>query len=399
MVSRRLFLQSSAAAAAAYAASGVVAARAENAPGVTDTEIRIGQTMPYSGPASAWGAVGRAELAYIKMINERGGVRGRKITLMSFDDGFSPSKTVEMTRTLVEGENVAFIYGSLGVGALAVRDYLNNLHVPQVFILNALEQINDPQHYPWTIGFLPTLYREGFVQARYILAHKPNAKIAFLHPNNADGVDCVKGLKAGLGDRAGEMIVKDLSYELSDPTVSTQMVQFQASGADTFYNVGYPKFAAQAIRKASELDWKPLHILSYISSSIHAVLEPAGLENAIGIISGQFWKDPTDPRRADDVYTKEYLAWLQNYVSGGKPEDIFLSAGYNFSQPLIYLLEQCGDDLSRENIMRQAASFHEVSFPWLLPDVTISTSPTDYQPIKTFRETRFNGKTWDLLDE
>jgi branched-chain amino acid transport system substrate-binding protein len=399
MVSRRLFLQSSAAAATAYAASGLVAARAENAPGVTGTEIRIGQTIPYSGPASAWGAVGRAELAYLKMINERGGVRGRKITLISLDDGFSPPKTVEMTRTLVEGEGVAFIYGSLGVGALAVRDYLNNLRVPQVFILNALEQINDPQHYPWTIGFLPTLYREGFVQARYILAHKPDAKVAFLYPNNADGADCVKGLRAGLGDRADELIVKDLSYELSDPTVFAQMVQFQASGADTFYNVGYPKFAAQAIRKASELGWKPLHILSYISSSIHAVLEPAGLENAIGIVSGRFWKDPTDPRLADDLYTKEYLAWLQKYVPGGKPDDIFLSAGYNFTQPLIYLLEQCRDDLSRENIMRQAASFHEVSFPWLLPGVTISTSPADYQPIKTLRETRFNGKTWDLLDE
>jgi ABC-type branched-subunit amino acid transport system substrate-binding protein len=333
------------------------------------------------------------------MINERGGVRGRKINLISLDDGFSPPKTVEMTRTLVEGDNVAFIYGSTGQGALAVRSYLNDLRVPQVFVCIALEQINDPQHYPWTIGFLPTLYREGLIQARYILAHKPDAKIAVLHANNADGVDCMSGLRAGLGDRADEMIVKGLSYELSDPTVSSLVVQFQASGADTFYNVGYPKFAAQAIRKASELGWKPLHILSYISQSISAVLVPAGLENAVGIICAQFGKDPMDPRWADDSYTNEYHAWLQKYIPGGKPDDIFLSAGYGNIQPLIYLLEQCGDDLSRENIMRQATSFHDVAFPWLLPGVTISTSPTDYQPIKTMRQTRFNGKTWDLLDK
>ena len=195
------------------------------------------------------------------------------------------------------------------------------------------------------------------------------------------------------------MIVKDVSFELSDPTVSSQVIECQASGADTFYNAGYPKFAAQAIRKASELGWKPLHMLSYISQSIPAVLKPAGLENAVGIISGQFAKDPTDPRWADDPYTKDYHAWLQKYIPGGNPDDIFLTAGYAFIQPLVYLLEQCGDDLSRENIMRQATSFHDVAFPWLLPGVTFSTSPTDYQPIKTLRETRFNGKSWDLLEE
>jgi branched-chain amino acid transport system substrate-binding protein len=378
--------------------SGLTVAGGQNAPGVTDTEIKVGQTMPYSGPASAWGAIGRAELAYVKMINERGGIKGRKINMISLDDGFSPPKTVEQTRRLVEAEGVAFIYGTAGTGNLAIRDYLNERHVPQLFILAPLEKYNDPQHYPWTMGLQPTFYREGFTHARYILAHKADAKIAILHAND-DSDEGVKGLKDGLGDRADKLIVKELSYEWSDPTIDSQIVTLKGSGADTFYNMAYPKSAAQAIRKASEIGWKPLHLLTYISQSISAVLEPAGFENSIGIISGFYAKDPTDPRWADDVSTTEFLAWLQRYYPGGKPSDVFVFAGYAFAQPLIYLLEQCGDDLSRENIMRQAASFHDVRLPWLLPGITSSTSPTDYQPIKKLRETRFNGKTWELLDE
>jgi branched-chain amino acid transport system substrate-binding protein len=373
-------------------------AQKNNEPGVTATEIKIGQTMPYSGPASAWGAVGRAELAYFKMINEQGGINGRKITLISLDDAFSPPKTVEQTRRLIEKEGVSIIFGSLGPGNLAVREYLNDQRIPQIFVLAPTETYNDSQHFPWTMGLQPTYYLDGKVHARYILAHKPDAKIAILHENEQIAREAAKGFEDGLGDKAGKLIVKKLTYEISDPTIDSQMVTLKGSGADAFYNVSSPKFAAQAIRKANELGWKPLHFLAYGSQSISAVLEPAGLENATGIISATFGKDPTDPRWKDDPNTKEFLAWLQKYYPGGKASDIFIGAGWAFAQPLVYLLKQCGDDLSRENIMRQAANLRNVKLSWLLPGVTLNTSPTDYQPIKEMSEMRFNGKTWELLD-
>ena len=368
-------------------------------PGITDTEIKVGQTMPYSGPASAWGTVGRAELAYFKMINDQGGINGRKIKLISLDDAFSPPKTVEQTRKLVEEDNVAFIFGSLGPGNLAVRKYLNDRRVPQLFVLAPTERYNDPQHFPWTIGLMPSYYLDGKVHARYILAHNPNAKVAVLHENEDVAKEAVKGLKDGLGEKSGQLIVKELPYEISDATVDSQMVTLKASGADTFYNVSSPKFATQAIRKANELGWKPLHFLIYGSQSIQAVLEPAGLQNSIGIISAIFGKDATDPRWKDDPSTKLYLDWLQKYYPGGRAADIFIGSGWAFAQPLVYVLKQCGDDLSRENIMRQTTNLHNVSLPWLLPGVTLNTSPTDYQPIKQMTETRFNGKSWDLLSE
>ena len=368
-------------------------------PGVTDTGIKVGQTMPYSGPASAWGTVGRAELAYFRMINDQGGINGRKINLISLDDAFSPPKTVEQTRRLVEQENVAFIFSSLGPGNLAVRRYLNDLRVPQLFVLAPTERLNDPEHFPWTIGLIPSYYLDGKVHARYILAHKPSAKIAILHENLDVEKEAVMGLRDGLGDKSGQLIVKELSYESSDATVDSQMVTLKASGADTFYNVSSPKFATQAIRKANELGWKPLHFLAYGSQSIQAVLEPAGLENSIGIISAIFGKDATDPRWKDDPSTKLYLDWLQKYYPGGRAADIFIGSGWAFAQSLIYVLKQCGDDLSRENIMRQTTNLHSVALPWLLPGVTLNTSPTDYQPIKQMTETRFNGKSWDLLSE
>jgi len=368
-------------------------------PGVTDTEIKVGQTMPHSGPASAWGTVGRAELAYFRMINDQGGINGRKIKLISLDDAFSPPKTVEQTRRLVEQENVAFIFSSLGPGNLAVRRYLNDLRVPQLFVLYPTQRLNDPEHFPWTIGLIPSYYLDGKVHARYILAHKPSAKIAILHDNLDVEKEAVKGLRDGLGDKSGQLIVKELSFEISDATVDSQMVTLKASGADTFYNVSSPKFATQAIRKANELGWKPLHFLVYGSQSIQAVLEPAGLENSIGIISAIFGKDATDPRWKDDPSTKLYLDWLQKYYPGGRAADIFIGSGWAFAQSLIYVLKQCGDDLSRENIMRQTTNLHSVTLPWLLPGVTLNTSPTDYQPIKQMTETRFNGKSWDLLSE
>jgi branched-chain amino acid transport system substrate-binding protein len=376
-----------------------VAAQKSYAPGVSDTEIKVGQTLPYSGPVSAWGAVGRAELAYFKMINERGGIKGRKINLLSLDDGFSPPKTVEQTRKLVERDGVAFIFNSLGPGNEPIREYLNEHRVPQLFIQAPLEKFNDPQHYPWTVGLLPTFYREAYIHARYILARKPDAKIAILRPNDEAGVESLKGLRNGLGEKADRLIVKESSFEGSDPTVESQIVALKASGADTFYDLAAGKFASQAIRKASEIGWKPLHFLFYGSQSISAVLQPAGLENSVGIISAQFFKDPTDPQWANDANTKEFLAWLEGYYPGGKPSEIFVYAGYMYAQILVYLLEQCGDDLSRENILRQAESFHGATFPWLLPGIAFDTSPTDHQPIKKLRATRFNGKSWELLDE
>jgi branched-chain amino acid transport system substrate-binding protein len=379
--------------------SSTVAAQKSNAPGVTDTEIKVGQTMPYSGLASAWGAVGRAELAYFKMINEQGGINGRKINLISLDDAFSPPKTVEQTRRLIEQEGVSIIFGSLGPGNLAVREYLNGNHIPQIFVLAPTETYNDPQHFPWTIGLLPTFYLEGKIHARYILAHKPEAKIAILYQNDQIAKEAARGMADGLGDRARKLIVKEVSYEGSDSTIDSQLVILKGSGADVFYNISTPKFAAQAIRKVSEMGWKPLHFLSYGAQSISAVLEPAGLVNATGIISATFLKDPTDPQWSDDQNTKEFLAWLQKYYPGGKPSDFFIAAGWAYAQPLVYVLKQCGDDLSRENIMRQTTNLRNVSLPWLLPGVTLNTNPTDYQPIKEMREMRFNGKSWELLDE
>ena len=312
---------------------------------------------------------------------------------------FSPPKTVEQTRRLIEQEGVSIIFGSLGPGNLAVREYLNDKHIPQIFVLAPTETYNDPQHFPWTIGLQPTFYLEGKIHARYILAHKPEAKIAILYQNDQIAKEAARGMEDGLGDKARKLIVKEVSYEGSDPTINSQLVILKGSGADVFYNISTPKFAAQAIRKVSEMGWKPLHFLSYGAQSISAVLEPAGLENATGIISATFGKDPTDPRWKDDPNTKEFLAWLQKYYPGGKASDIFIGAGWAFAQPLVYVLKQCGDDLSRENIMRQTTNLHNVAMSWLLPGVTLNTSPTDYQPIKEMRETRFNGKTWELLDE
>ena len=369
-------------------------------PGVTDTEIKIGQTMPYSGPASAWGTIGRAEVAYFTMINDKGGINGRKINLISLDDGYSPPKTVEQTRKLVEDDGVAFIFNGLGTAPnLAVRKYLNDHHVPQLFLLSATEIFNDPEHFPWSIGYLPTYILDGQIHAQYILAHKPNAKIAILYQNDGYGKEHVRGLKRELGDKAEQLIVKELSYEVTDPTIDSQIATLKASGADTFYNASSPKFAALAIRKAAELGWKPLHFLTYSSQSVSAVLEPAGLENAVGIISATYGKDPTDPRWKDDQDVRELIDWMQKYYPGGKVSDVFITAGYGYAVLLAWFLEHCGDDLSRENIMRQASNLHNVTLPLLLPGITLNTSPTDYQPIKQLQQIRFTGKTWELFDE
>ena len=373
---------------------------AENAPGVTSTAIRIGQTMPYSGPLSAWGTVGRTEALYFRMINDQGGINGRKIDLVSVDDAYSPPKTVEQVRRLVEQEQVAFIFNGVGVASnFAVRKYLNDRGVPQLFAYAPAEAFNDPKRFPWSVPYLPSLYMSGRMAARYFLKHAPKAKVAVIYQNDESGREHVRGLKDGLGDRAASMVVKEASYELSDPTVDTQIVALQASGADTFYNAAALKFASQSIRKSAELGWKPLQFLSYTSASVAAVLKPAGLKNAEGIVSAAVAKDFMDPLWKDDPANKDYRAWIAKYDPTADPADGFVAAGYTAPMVLIQVLEQCGNDLSRANIIRQAANLRDVKLPWLLPGIAFSTSPTDYQGIKTMRFLRFNGERWVLLGD
>lgn len=375
-------------------------APARNAPGVTATEIKIGQTMPYSGPLSAWGTVGKTEALYFKMINDEGGINGRKIVLVSVDDGYSPPKTVEQVRRLVEQDQVAFIFNGVGVASnFAVRKYMNEHQVPQLFAFAPAEAFNDPKHFPWLIPYLPSLYMSGRMAAKYFLAHAPRGKIAVIYQNDDSGREHVRGLREGLGDRAAGMIVKGASYELTDPTVDTQIVALQASGADTFYNAAALKFASQSIRKAADIGWKPLQFLSYTSSSVAAVLKPAGLNNATGIVSAAVAKDFMDPQWKDDPATKEYQAWIAKYDPSANPADAFVAGGYTAPMVLILVLKQCGNDLSRANIVRQAANLHDVKLPWLLPGITFNTSPTDYQGIKTMRFLRFNGERWVLLND
>jgi branched-chain amino acid transport system substrate-binding protein len=382
------------------AAAPCAAAEKTYAPGVTDTEIKIGQTMPYSGPASAYGTYGRAEAAYFAMINEQGGINGRKIKLISLDDGYSPPKTLEQTRRLVEQEGVAFIFGALGTASnTATRNYLNDRKIPQIFIHTVASKFNDPAHYKWTVlAASATYYTEGQVYARYVLAHKPDARIAVLYQNDDYGKDYLNGLKDGLGDRAAKMVVAEASYEVTDATVDSQIVALQASGADTFYNVATPKFAAQAIRKVYDIGWRPLHILNAQGSSLGLVLQPAGLEKSVGIISATIGKDVTDPRWWDDPGYKDWLAWMRKYYPDGSVVDGVNAAAYSAAQTIVYVLTQCGDDLSRENILRQATTLRNLALPMLLPGITINNSPTDYEAVKRMYVRRFNGQAWELLE-
>ncbi len=387
-------------AAIALVLSGAApAAEKKYAAGVSDTEIKIGQTMPYSGPASAYGTLGKSELAYFRMINEQGGINGRKITLLSLDDGYVPAKTLEQTRKLVEQEQVAFIFGNLGTPPnTAIHKYLNAQKVPHLFIAAGGSMWNDPEHFPWTMGWQPSLRTEAATYGRYILATKPNAKIAVLYQNDDFGKDLLQGLKEGLGDRAKAMIVQEASYEVTDATVDSQVASLQGAGADTFFNFASPKFTAQAIRKSYDIGWKPLQILHLGSASVSSILQPAGLDKSVGLITSAFLKDATDPRWANDPATKDWLAFMAKYYPEGSTADNLNVGGYSFAQTLVYVLKQCGDDLSRENIMKQAASIHGLSLPMLLPGITINTAPNDYRPIRELKLVRFNGKNWELME-
>ena len=398
MITRRTFLQSSAAATAFAASAG--SARADDTPGITDTEIKIGQTMPYSGPASAYGVIGRAEAAYFKMINEQGGINGRKINFISLDDGYSPPKTVEQTRRLVEDEKVAFIFNSLGTPPnAAIRQYLNDNKVPQLFVATGAAMFSDPAHFPWTMGWQPNYQTEAKIFGKHILKTKPDAKIAVLYQNDGFGKDYLMGLKDGLGaDHAG-MVIKEASYETSEPTVDLQVVTLQGSGADVLLIGATPKFAAQAIRKTFDVGWTPVRYMTDVSQSIATVMKPAGLEKSKGVITGVYGKDPTDARWKDDPGFKEYAAFIGKYMT---PHDLIDSNavyGFGLGATMMQVLKQCGNDLSRANVMKQAASLKDLELPMLLPGIKINTSPDNFSPIRQEALASFNGESWEQFGE
>jgi branched-chain amino acid transport system substrate-binding protein len=367
-------------------------------PGASDTEIKIGNTNPYSGPASSYGTIGKCETAFFNMINVTGGINGRKINFISYDDGYSPPKTVEDVRRLVESDQVLFLFQTLGTPPnTAIHKYCNLKKVPQLFVATGATKWGDPEHYPWTMGFQPNYQSESHIYARVILAKYPNAKIGVLYQNDDYGKDYLKGFTDGLGAKAKTMIVMEAPYEVTDPTVDSQIVSLKSSGADLFFNITIPKFAAQAIRKAAEIGWKPVHFLNNVSASVATVLKPAGFENAKGIISSAFLKDPTDPTWKNDPGYKEWVAFMDKYYPQGDKADGFNAYAYTASQTLIQVLKQCGDELTRENVMKQAANIHDLKLPMLLPGITVSTSPTDFYPIKQLQLMRFNGKRWILF--
>jgi branched-chain amino acid transport system substrate-binding protein len=368
-------------------------------PGANDKEIKIGNIMPYSGPASAYGTIGKTEAAYFKMINDQGGINGRKINFVSLDDGYSPPKTVEMARKLVEQDEVLLVFQPLGTPPnSAIHKYMNAKKVPQLFVATGATKWNDPKTYPWTMGWQPNYQTEGTIYAQYVLKNKPNAKIAILYQNDDYGKDYLKGFKDGLGGKANQ-IVKDVSYEVTDPTIDSQMVQLQASGADVFFNITTPKFAALAIRKSYDLGWKPLHFLNNVSASVGSVLVPAGLEKAVGLISTQYIKDPTDPQWAKDAAVQAWKDFMAKYYPDGDLKDASNIYGYTVAATLAQVLKQCGDNLTRENVMKQAASLKDFRVETLLPGIKMNTGADDFAPIQSVQLIKFDGKEWVRFGE
>src|SRR5271157_218441 len=393
-----------AAAPAALAFGGpILAARPARAakqygPGVTDTEIKIGNTAPYSGPASNYSTIWKCEAAYYNMTNAEGGINGRKINFISYDDAYSPPKTVEMTRKLVEEDHVFVVAGGAGTPTnTAIWKYMNEHKVPQLFVATGATKWNDPKGHPWTIGWQPNYQSEGRIYASYILKNKPAAKIGLLYQDDDFGKDYLKGVTDGLGDKAASMIVVKASYETTDPTVDSQILSMKAAGCDTIVNTAISRFAAQAIRKAAEIEWQPLHILSGIGNSVGATLKPAGLENSKGIVSDFYLKDPTDPKWRGDAGYEWWVSFMDKYMPGGDKSDNGYVIGPGLAATLMQVLKQSGDDLSRENVMKQTANLHDFTLPMLLPEIMINTSPTDFVPIKQVQMGRFDGERWQLF--
>jgi branched-chain amino acid transport system substrate-binding protein len=369
-------------------------------PGATDTEIKIGNIMPYSGPASSYSVIGKTEAAYFNKINAEGGINGRKINFISYDDGYTPPKTVEQARKLVESDDVLLIFNSLGTPPnSAIHKYMNQKKVPQLFVATGATKWNDPKNFPWTMGWQPSYQSETQIYAKYILKNMPNAKIAVLYQNDDYGKDYLKGLKDGLGTKGLKMIVAEDSYETTEPTIDSHILKLKASGADVFVDLSIPKFAAQAIRKMAEIGWKPTHFLNSVSASVSATMKPAGFDNGQGVISAQYLKDPTDPQWKNDPDIKAWNAFLDKYYPDANRSDAFVIYGYAVSQTMVQVLKQCGDDLTRANVMKQAANLHDVVVAGLLPGVKINTSPTDFAPLSQLQLIRFKGQTWERFGD
>lgn len=390
-------LATGAAVAIALSASSAYAQKKYDT-GATDTEIKIGQTNPFSGPASAYASIGKTQAAYMKMINDRGGVNGRKINLIQYDDAYSPPKAVEQVRKLVESDEVLLTFQLLGTPSnAAVQKYLNSKKVPQLFAATGASKFTDPKNFPWTMGFNPNYFVEGRIYGQYIIKEYPNAKIGVLYQNDDLGKDYLNGIKAGLGDKAAKMIVAEASYEVSDPTIDLQILKIKDAGADLFFSATTPKQAAQAIKKIHELAWKPVHILDINATSVGAVMKPAGLEASKGVISVNYGKDPLDPTWKDDAGMKKYFEFMAKYYPEGDKDLSFNSYGYSTSQLMIHVLEKCGDNLTRENVMKQATSLKNVVLDLSLPGIVANTTPDDYRVNKQLQMMRFNGERWELF--
>lgn len=359
--------------------------------GATDTEIKIGHLVPYSGPVSAYGTIGKTISAYFAKVNAEGGIGGRKVNVLSLDDAYNPSKTVEQARKLVEQDEVLLLFASLGTSHnMAIQKYMNAKKVPQLFVATGATRFGDPKNFPWTMGWQPTYQAEGRIYAQHILATKPNAKIGILMQNDDFGKDNLKGFMDGLGDKAKTMVVSSLTYEVSDPTVDSQLVALKASGADTFYSITTPKFAAQAIRKVAEIGWKPTQYLSSVSVSVSSVLKPAGFDNAVGVISAQYLRDAGDERWKDSKEVHEYKAFMGKYYAAGDVNDSLNAIGYSSAQTLERVLRQAGDDLTRANIMKIAANM-SFELPMLYPGIEVKTGPDDFYPVEKMQPVRFDG--------
>ena len=386
-----------AAAAATLAVAAPARAQKQYDPGADDREIKIGAIHPYSGPASAYGAIGKAIGAYFAKVNDEGGINGRKIKYIPLDDGYNPAKTLEMARRLVEEEEALLVFNTLGTAPnTAIQKYLNQQKVPQLFVASGATRWGDPKNFPWTMGWQPSYQSEARIFATHILETKPNARIAVLYQNDDYGRDYLKGFEDALGDKARAMIVAKVSYEVTDPTVDSQMLSLKASGADTFFNVTTPKFAALAIRKAAEIGWKPTQYLNSVSASVGSVLTPAGPDNAVGIYTASYLKDPTDPQFQKGKERDDWLGWMKKYNDAGDIKDVNNVYGYTAAQGLVQVLKQCGDNLTRENVMKQAASL-DLTLPMLLPGVNVKTTPEDFFPIEREQLMKFDGKTWQLF--
>jgi branched-chain amino acid transport system substrate-binding protein len=396
---QRAAVASAALAILAAAGSAFAADKAYDT-GANDTSIKIGNIMPYSGPASAYGIIGKTEAAYFRKINAAGGVNGRKIDFVSYDDAYSPPKAVEQARKLVESDEVLLIFNSLGTPSnSAIQKYMNAKKVPQLFVATGATKWNDPQNFPWTMGWQPSYQAESRIYAKWLLKEKPEAKIAVLYQNDDYGKDYLKGLKDGLGSKAATMIIAEESYETTEPTIDNHIVKLKSSGADVFMDIATPKFAAQAIKKVGEVDWKALHILNNVSASVGSVIKPAGFSNAQGIVSAQYLKDTTDPQWANDPGMKAYLEFMTKDFPEGDKLDNGTVVGFGVAQTLVQVLKQCGDNLTRENVMKQAANLRDFRTEVLLPGIAVNTSATDFAPISQLQLMRFKGERWELFGD